>query len=429
MATSTEHTAGGGKSADTVAATLPREVWVLVAANVLIAAGFGLVAPAIPIFADSFNVGVTAASLVISAFAAARLLFAPVAGGLVSRLGERKVYLTGLLIVALSTGATAFANGYVQLLVFRSAGGIGSTMFTVSAIALLIHLTPPPLRGRAAGLFGTGFLVGNVIGPLAGGGLIEINIRAPFLVYALALLITTLFVWLMLRNSTLISTADADDTPALTLPAALRDHAYRSALLANFSFGWMVFGVRVALVPLFLVQVLHQREGLVGIAFGVFAAANVGMLLLSGRLADTIGRKPFVLAGLFVTAVGTVWLGLTSSLIEFMVATVVTGLGAGLLTPPMQATVADVVGSRGRGGPVLATFQMAADVGAIMGPLLAGALAEDVSFGWAFGITGALALIAALVWVPARETLPTKQTEPHRPTPEQSCELDARRQP
>jgi len=413
----------------TVKHTLPREVWVLVVANVLIAAGFGLVAPAIPIFASSFDVSVTAASFVISAFAAARLLFAPAAGKLISRLGERRVYLSGLLIVALSTGACAFAGGYVQLLVFRSAGGIGSTMFTVSAIALMIHLTPPPLRGRASGLFGTGFLVGNVIGPLAGGGLIEINIRAPVLVYALALLITTLFVWLMLRNSTLISAADTDDTPALTLPAALKDHVYRSALLANFSFGWMVFGVRVALVPLFLVQVLEQREGLVGIAFGVFAAANVVMLLLAGKLADTIGRKPFVLGGLTITALGTIWLGLTTSVVEFMVATVVTGIGAGLLTPPMQATVADVVGSRGRGGPVLATFQMAADVGAILGPLAAGALAQNVSFGLAFGITGALAIIAALVWVPARETLPTAEEEPHHPTPEQSWELDARRNP
>ncbi|MPY78024.1 MAG: MFS transporter [Actinophytocola sp.] len=420
------HTTDGARTAK---ATLPREVWVLVVANVLIAAGFGLVAPAIPIFASSFNVGVGAASLVISAFAAARLLFAPAAGKLVSRLGERKVYLSGLLIVALSTGASAFAGGYVQLLVFRSAGGIGSTMFTVSAIALLIHLTPPPLRGRAAGLFGTGFLVGNVIGPLAGGGLLEINVRAPFLVYALALLVTTLFVWLMLRGSTLISTADADDAPALTLTAALRDHAYRSALLANFTFGWMVFGVRVALVPLFLVQVLHQREGLVGIAFGVFAAANVGMLLLAGKLADTIGRKPFALTGLVVTAIGTIWMGFTTTLTEFLVATVVAGLGAGLLTPPMQATVADVVGSRGRGGPVLATFQMAADVGAILGPLAAGALAQDISFGLAFAVTGALSVIAALVWVPARETLSAVSEEPHHPTPEQSCELDARRQP
>ncbi|MQA60479.1 MAG: MFS transporter [Actinophytocola sp.] len=408
--------------------TLPREVWVLVSANVLIAAGFGVVAPAIPLFASSFNVSVSAASFVISAFAAARLLFAPAAGKLISSLGERRVYLSGLLIVALSTGATAFADSYAQLLIFRSAGGIGSTMFTVSAVALLIHLTPPTLRGRASGLFGTGFLLGNVIGPLAGSGLIAISLKAPFLFYAVALIVTTLFVWLLLRNSTLIAATDSDDTPALTLREALGDHVYRSALLANFSFGWMVFGVRVALVPLFLVQVLHQEEAFAGIAFGVFAAANVVMLLISGKLADTIGRKPLVLTGLTVAAGGTIWLGFTESVLEFMIATVIAGIGAGVLTPPKHATVADVVGSKGRGGPVLATFQMSADVGAILGPILAGTLAQHVSFGAAFALTGALLLVAAVVWLPARETLPSKETE-HRPTPEQACEFEAQSQP
>lgn len=407
--------------------TLPREVWVLVSANVLIAAGFGLVAPAIPVFASSFNVSISAATFVISAFAAARLLFAPAAGKLITRLGERRIYLSGLLIVALSTGACAFAASYQQLLIFRGLGGIGSTMFTVSAVGLLIHLTPPSLRGRAAGLFGTGFLLGNVIGPLVGSGLITISLRAPFLVYALALIITTLFVWLLLRRSTLIAAADADAAPALTLREALRDHAYRSALLGNFSFGWMVFGVRVALVPLFIVNVLERDKALAGIAFGVFAAANVIMLLPSGKVADTLGRKPLVLTGLVVSAAGTIWLGYTDSLTEFMVATVLAGIGTGVLTPPKQATVADVVGSRGRGGPVLATFQMSADVGAILGPIAAGALAQHVSYAAAFTVTGVLCLIAAAVWLPARETLPPKD-EPHLVSPEQSCELEASEQ-
>src|SRR2546421_10220531 len=84
---------------------LPREVWVIVAANFVIAVGFALVAPALPTFAKSFNVSVTAASVVISSFAVARLLFAPVSGRLVTLLGERRVYLTGLLIVAVTTGA------------------------------------------------------------------------------------------------------------------------------------------------------------------------------------------------------------------------------------------------------------------------------------------------------------------------------------
>jgi len=404
---------------------LPREVWVLVSANVLIAAGFGLVAPAIPVFAKSFDVGISAASLVVSAFAGARLLFAPATGPLITKLGERKVYMTGLIIVAVSTGAAGFAQTYTQLVVFRGLGGIGSTMFTVSAVALLIHLTPPPLRGRASGLFGAGFLTGNVIGPLGGSGLMVISLRAPFLIYAALLLVASFLVWLLLRNSTLIGQVDADTAPGVTLGQALRNHAYRASLLANFAFGWFVFGVRVALLPLFIVQQLHESESLSGIAFGVYAAVNVVALLPVGRLADRIGRKPLILVGLVITSGGVVWLGLSGSVVEMLLASAVAGIGTGALTPPNQAAVADVVGAKGRGGPVLAAFQMAADVGAIIGPYVAGLIAEGSSFALAFGVTGALTLLAAAVWLPAPETLPRTPDEPHHPTPEQACELDA----
>ena len=56
-------------------------------------------------------------------------------------------------------------------------------------------------------------------------------------------------------------------------------------------------------------------------------------------------------------------------------------MGSGLVNPPINAAVADVIGSTARGGTVLAGFQMAADLGAIIGPVVAGAIAELVGFG------------------------------------------------
>ena len=82
----------------------PREIWILIGAAFVVAVGFGIVAPALPQFARSFGVGPTAAAAIISTFAAFRLFFAPVGGRLSEALGERPVYLTGLVIVALSTG-------------------------------------------------------------------------------------------------------------------------------------------------------------------------------------------------------------------------------------------------------------------------------------------------------------------------------------
>jgi MFS family permease len=417
--------AGSATTSATPKATrLPKEVWVLVVANFVIAAGFGLVAPALPTFARSFDVSVTAASVVVSAFAVSRLVFAPASGRLVSLLGEQKVYLTGISIVAVTTGACAFANAYWQLVVFRGIGGIGSTMFTVSAVALLIRLTPAPLRGRASGMWGTGFLLGNVMGPLLGGGLLTISLRAPFLVYAGALFVAVLIVWWFLRNSTLAARVNDAGASSITVRQALRHRAYFAAMTSSFANGWAVFGVRVSLVPLFVTEVLHQGDAFAGTALAVFAAGNVVMLLLSGKLADTVGRKPVVLVGLVVAAGGTIWVGWTDTVLTFMIATVVAGLGAGLLAPPQQATVADVIGSEARGGPVLATFQMSADIGAVLGPLVAGLLADQLTYGAAFAVTGALCLVAALVWLPAPETLPREAKPTDHPTPEEAAAVE-----
>ena len=388
---------------------LPNEVWVLVVVSFVIAVGFGILAPALPTFAASFGVGITAASVVISAFAFMRLAFAPVSGRLVTLFGERPVYVWGIVIVAVSTGACAFAQEYWQLLLFRALGGTGSTMFTVSAVALLIRLSPPSMRGRAAGLWATSFLLGNVAGPLVGGSLITVSLRAPFVVYAVSLLLAALVAWLFLRRSTLAAPdRDNNGAPAMTVREALGHRTYLAALTSSFANGWAVFGVRISLIPLFVVEVLRRDSGLAGVSLAVFAAGNAAVLLLSGRLADNIGRKPLVLAGLAVSGAGTIWLGYTDGVPAFLAASLVAGVGSGVLNPPQNAAVADIVGANRRGGTVLATFQMAADVGAIIGPIATGLIADRLSYQAAFGLTGLIALLACLVWLPAAETLPAK---------------------
>jgi MFS family permease len=390
---------------------LPREVWVLVTVSFVIALGFGIVAPALPTFARSFDVSVTAASIVVSAFAFMRLAFAPVSGKLVSALGERPVYIWGIIVVGLSTGACAFAANYWQLLILRSLGGVGSTMFTVSAVALLIRLTPPSLRGRSTSLWSSSFLLGGVTGPLAGGGLIGISLRAPFVVYAVALFAAAAVAWLFLRRSPVVGAIPVGGVPALTVRAAFGHPAYRAALASNFATGWAVTGVRVSLVPLFVVEVLHRAESLAGVALSVFAGGTVVVLMFSGRLADSLGRRLPMLIGLVVTGGATIWLGFTSGVPEFLAAALIAGAGTGLITPAQGATVADVIGSQAKGGPALAVAQMTADIGAILGPIATGLLADKLSYTAAFVLTGGVSLLAAAVWLRSPEPQSPTQTQ------------------
>jgi MFS family permease len=389
--------------------SLPREIWVLVIGSFIVAVGMGIVAPALPTFATSFDVGVTAASFVISAFALMRLAFAPVSGRLVSFFGERSIYVWGISIVGVSTAACAFANSYWQLLIFRALGGTGSTMFTVSAVALLVRLAPPHLRARASGLWATSFLLGNVSGPIVGGLMVGYSLRLPFVTYGIALFLAAFLGWVMLRKSTLAAPRTDDGVPSMTVGQALRHRAYRAAMLSNFSIGWAVYGVRIALVPLFVVEALRSTEVMAGVALSVFAVGNAAVLLLSGRIADRRGRKPMVLIGLAVSGLATASLGFSDSIPLFLAASLIAGMGAGILNPAQNAAVADVVGAKGKGGPVLAAFQMSADFGAILGPVIAGVLADTMSYQAAFAVTGFTAALGLVAWIGAPETRPTKQ--------------------
>ena len=280
----------------------------------MIALGFGVVAPALPQYARSFGVSVTAATAVVSSFAAFRLVFAPAAGALVQRLGERGVYMSGLLIVALSTGCCAFVHDYWQLLVFRSLGGVGSTMFTVSAAALLVRIAPEEIRGRAQGLYGSSFLLGMVAGPVLGSAVVGLSLSAPFIIYAAALVAVAVLVHFGLRRSTLLEVADEHHGAPVTLKSALHHRTFLAALMSNFSAGWAIFGIRGALLPLFVIEALHQRPGAAGLVFAAFAAGDVSTAFLAGSWSDDIGRKPLVVAGLVVCGSTVVAMGFTSSL-------------------------------------------------------------------------------------------------------------------
>jgi len=380
---------------------LPREVRVLVFAAFMIAIGYGVVAPALPVFARSFDVSVAAASAVVSAFAVARVLFAPVSGRMVGRWGELPVFCGGLSVVAVSSAACAFAADYGQLLAFRAAGGLGSTMFTVSAASLLVRISPPAMRGRASGAWATGFLLGSIAGPVVGGGLIAGSLRAPFFAYAAMLVLTVLITGALLRGA--VRSDPARPVAAtVTFAAVVRQRAFRAALASNFVNGWTVYGVRVALVPLFVVEVLHRPDSWSGIALAAFAAGTGATLLLGGRWADRRGRRLPILVGSATVAVTSLWIGLTSGMTELVVASLVSGVGTGLMSPAVNAAVTDVIAVRGRevnSGAALAGFQMVGDVGAIIGPVVAGMIVERGGYVAAFATTAAIAVVSCVYWL------------------------------
>ena len=397
-------------------AGLPREVGVLTAVAFAVAVGFGVVAPAIPDYARQFGVSRTAAGAVISAFAFMRLVSALSSGRLVNRIGERLVLAIGIGIVAISSALAGLAQSYTQLLLLRGVGGVGSAMFTVAAVSLLLRVVDSDQRGRATGMWQSGFLVGAIAGPAIGGPLTDISLRAPFFVYAVTLAVAGSIALVFLRR---VSLHDLDPAaqkaPSVTLPQALRVSGYRAALTANLGTGWALFGVRSSLIPLFVTEGIGASGTWIGIGFFVSAAAQGGLLLWAGGFADRVGRRPAMILGSTVAMASMAAVAVSDSLLVYTVAMALFGAGSAFLSVAPSAAVGDV--ASGRGGTVIAAFQMTADLGAVIGPLAAGWLADEYSFGAAFGVTAGVLAAGLVTALLSKETRHRHEPAPPEPAP------------
>ncbi|MGJ6980712.1 MFS transporter [Aestuariimicrobium soli] len=377
---------------------LAPELWVLIGSAFLIAIGFGIVAPVLPQFAQSFDVGIAAASAIVSVFAFVRLAFAPAGGWLINRFGERRTYLAGLIVVVVSSLLCGFATTYPTLLVVRGLGGIGSVMFTVSSMGLLVRLAPPAQRGRTSSLYGSSFLLGNIAGPIVGSALSGLGLRAPFFIYGGLVLAAFVVVVAFMRRDP-AGVATTDQRPRMTLAEALATPGYRSLLLTGAANGWANFGVRIALLPLMAAAVPRIGVAAAGIALTLFAAGNAVAQQVTGRMADRVGRVPLLVFGLLFSGLVTVFFGWAPTLWVFLALSVVAGVGAAFIVPSSQALLADIIGNERSGGQALSTFSMATDLGSIAGTLLAGIIAERFGFGWAFVSTAAILVVAAVPWL------------------------------
>jgi len=383
---------------------LPREVPILTAISFTVALGFGIVSPDIPAFARHFGVSTAAAASVISAFALMRIVGALPAGRLADRFGQPAVMAAGIGIVAVSSIVAGFSNSFAELIILRGAGGLGSAMFGVSGQTLLLVSVPNEQRGRASGLFAGGFLIGGISGPAVGGVIAAWSERAPFIIYGLMLIVPAIIAGTVLHDGSRHrpERSPRQRSAVAEIASALRDRAYRAAAAANLADGFGTIGVRSAIVPLFVRDILHRSAIWTGVGFLVVAAINAGTLLPAGRLADRFGRRPVIVSGCLVAAGGMALLALLPGLGGYLAGLAVLGLGSGFLDVGPGAMLGDIL--NGQGGTVVATYQMAGDIGAVTGPVTGGYLVDVASYGAAFGVTAGVLGLAAVLGLFAPET-------------------------
>ena len=389
---------------------LPREVSVLVVASFFVAVGFGIIVPAIPLFARSFGVSNAAVGLIISLFAFARFSSGLVSGKLVDKFGERAVFAVGVLLVSVSVGLSGLAQSYNQLLFFRAAGGLGSSMFSVAASSVILRSVSDAQRGHAQSVYNGSFLLGAIAGPAIGGALAAVSLRAPFFVYAIALSVSGTIAFIFFTSEHLQAPKKSEGKKvAMSLRDALSLKGYRYALVITFVASWVLFGVRTSILPLFITEQLKSTAAVVGWGFTISAVIQGTLILRAGRLSDERGRRFILIVGTSIAMVGIICMTLTLNPAMYILTMAILGLGNAFLATAPATIVGDLI--EGKGGQVIALFQMAGDAGMIVGPVVVGFIADHYGYRSAFGLSGLVFCIAIVLSIKMPETRKSRASQ------------------
>lgn len=368
--------------------------------SVTVALGFGMLVPILPLYADSFGVGLAAIGLVQTVFGLTRFSFNLVGGLVVDRFGERASTIAGLLIVSLSSYAAGLAHSFAELVAARGFGGAGSALFIAGLMNRILRIIEPEAMSRATGAFRSSFLVGIALGPAVGGIAAEhLGLAAPFHLYATGLLVAAAIAWWVMRGEAVSRRPPRSPLEAFRAAMPLfSDSRYMLALGATFAGWWVLSGPAQNLGPVFARNVLGFSQAQIGYAATLLAVGELLVLAAAGRAADRYGRRAVLLPSMVVVAVATALLGAISS-VPWAYYAIMLALGSGVAASSVAAggLLADSI-PRGGSGAGVGVNQMAGDLGYLVSPTAIGALAETTSFSVAYA---AAALPAAAVFVMA----------------------------
>src|ERR1700742_1858940 len=129
-------------------------------------------------------------------------------------------------------------------------------------------------------------------------------------------------------------------------------------------------------------------------------------LLVAGRLGDRFGPKNLYLLGLTVFTAASLWCGLADSIGMLIVARVVQGLGAALLTPQTLSTITRIFPAERR-GVAMSLWGATAGVATLVGPLAGGLLVDGLGWQWIFFVNvpvGIVGVVLALRLIPQLDT-------------------------
>ncbi len=350
------------------------DLWLLSFLLFVYSTNLGVIITLTPLYSESLGADKMFVGLIVSAYAIAYTVSAPVWGKASDILGRKLALSLGMLGYSVSAFLLAFANNPIQVLAFRMLGGLTDSSFWTVPTALMADMYKPKERGIALGKIGTVQLAGLIVGPLLGGVLKAglNNYGSIFYICSTLIFSTALLVFFGLKEETKVSSKDAkiySETQPEFGGTARKSFA---ATYVNMAFTAMAFGVLVSQFIVHANEVLgSEKEYLVGLLLTSYYVAQAFVQPPAGKLSDKTGPYRTTQLAYLTCALGFVILTFAQSPLLFLVAVIFAGLGVGTLYVTLTVSLMDMAPSSQR-GLVSGVQNIAWGAGYFVGPMVGG---------------------------------------------------------
>ena len=352
-----------------------------------------------PLLAFELAESVFLVTLLIAALGASRIISAPLTGFLTDRIGRKPLAVIGAGLRGAASFGVLYIDSYAAFFVLELIGNTGVSMWQTTSQVVIADMSTPENRGRAVAMRNSSMRLGQIAGPVIG-GVIAVTWGLPqvFVVNGISKFLV-MFITLYLIGETRPSRERRPATERTGLRADLLPIVLSRAFIALG-----LTTIAAALIGQGIVQVLfpiagQEEAGLVeseiGLLIGIASLLTLLCSFPNGMLVDRFGRKTSLVPGLLLAAGASVLLSVAGDFAGALAALAVFGVAQAMTMGATQAFAMDLAPEDKRGA-FLGVWSAFQSFGAAVGPLTAGAVAQQWGFGTAFTAVAVFLLIAAV---------------------------------
>ena len=383
-------------------------VLLLAACTMLMMTGHSMPYPVLAPWLIAHNIGMGALGWMSFAFSLGNLIAAPGAGYLVDRWGRRPVLIIGLLTIVIVNIVTPFVDALIPFIVLRFVLGFGNAGIMPAALAATADIAPEERRAKWIGYVSGGISIGLIIGPTIGGVLYDaLGFAAPFYVSGVMAFIAVVLVLFIVPETRPALVPDTTEGPSRSGFGDIWRNPPRplgvlvTLLVVEFvwTFAW------VSTEPAMLRQLYQQyayTATMFGVVVGVHGAATAFGEFGFGGLSDRFGRFVLIAIGLIFHTAWYIGVDQAPHYTPLIIASIIAGLGSGLVTPAIGAAYVDISSADQR-GRIASLKEMVLSLGGMLGPLFAAFTTDYLPPAYFFRGATAIILLASglavvMVW-------------------------------